>query len=192
MKTAIWIIGPEGPAQRRKFVRVCGPFAFPFRGSKVASATASISRVTLNCMIKTSTWTALRNPVFKRLWVASLISGIWVAAHDTAATWMMNMLTPSPFFLSLMSTVASAPFFLFTLPAGALADMVDRKKLLCLVNLWLAIGAAGLAVLGWRICSIPMLSWLAFFLSEWVSLLTPRPGVRSCLRSSQIQSFPRR
>jgi MFS family permease len=115
----------------------------------VASATASIIRVTLNCMIKTSTWIALRNPVFKRLWVASVISGTWVAAHDTAATCMMSMLTPSPFFLSLMSTVASMPFFLFTLPAGALADMVDHKKLLCLVYLWLVMGAAGLAVLGW-------------------------------------------
>jgi MFS family permease len=100
-------------------------------------------------MTKSSTWTALRNPVFRRLWVASVISGTWVAAHDTAATWTMNMLTPSPLFLSLMSTVASTPFFLFTLPAGALADMVDRKKLLCLTNLWLAIGAGALAVLGW-------------------------------------------
>jgi MFS family permease len=100
-------------------------------------------------MTKTSTWIALRNPVFKRLWVASVISGIWVAAHDTAATLTMNMLSPSTFFLSLMSTVASTPFFLFSLPAGALADMVDRKKLLCLTNLWLAIGAGGLAVLGW-------------------------------------------
>jgi MFS family permease len=45
--------------------------------------------------------------------------------------------------------VASLPFFLFTLPAGALADMVDRKKLLCVVNLWLAAAAAGLAILGW-------------------------------------------
>ena len=61
----------------------------------------------------------------------------------------MNTLTASPFFLSLMSTVASMPFFLFTLPAGALADMVDRKNLLCLINLWLAIGAGGLSVLGW-------------------------------------------
>ena len=100
-------------------------------------------------MVETSIWIALRNPVFRRLWVASVISGTWVAAHDTAATCMMNTLTPSPFFLSLMSTVASMPFFLFTLPAGTLADMVDRKNLLCLINLWLAIGAAGLAVLSW-------------------------------------------
>ena len=100
-------------------------------------------------MVKTSTWAALRNPDFKRLWAASVISGTWVAANDTAATWTMNLLTPSPFLLSLMSTVASIPFFLFTLPAGALADMVDRRKLLCLMNLWLAAGAAGLAILGW-------------------------------------------
>jgi MFS family permease len=47
-----------------------------------------------------------------------------------------------------MSTVASLPFFLFTLPAGALADIVDRRKLLCLMNLWLAMAAGTLAVLG--------------------------------------------
>src|SRR3984893_15956930 len=85
-----------------------------------------------------STWSALGNPVFRKLWIAAVISGTCVAAHDTAAMWMMNMLTPSPFLISLLSTVASLPFFLFTLPAGALADIVDRKKLLCVVNLWLA------------------------------------------------------
>ena len=47
-----------------------------------------------------------------------------------------------------MSTVASLPFFLFTLPAGALADIVDRRKFLCVMNLWLAIAAGMLAVLG--------------------------------------------
>ena len=83
-----------------------------------------------------STWAALGNPVFRKLWIATVISGTCVAAHDTAATWMMNMLTLSPFLISVLWTVASLPFFLFTLPAGALADMVDRKKLLCLVNLW--------------------------------------------------------
>jgi MFS family permease len=72
-----------------------------------------------------------------------------VAAHDTAATWVMNTLTASPFLISVMSTVASLPFLIFTLPAGALADMIDRKKLLVAMNLWLAIGAGSLAVLGW-------------------------------------------
>jgi MFS family permease len=48
-----------------------------------------------------------------------------------------------------MSTVASLPFFLFTLPAGALADKVDRQKLICLINVGLAATAVGLAALGW-------------------------------------------
>jgi Na+/melibiose symporter-like transporter len=98
---------------------------------------------------KSSSWTALRNPVFRKLWFATVISGICVAAHDSAAIWSMNLLTASPFFISLMSTAASLPFFLFTLPAGALADKIDRRKLVCAVNLWLAATAIGLAVFGW-------------------------------------------
>ena len=100
-------------------------------------------------MNKSSTWTALRNPAFRNLWIATVISGTCVAAHDNAATWMMNIFTGSPFLISLMSTVASLPFFLFTLPAGALADKVDRQKLICVANFGLATTAAGLAVLGW-------------------------------------------
>jgi MFS family permease len=96
----------------------------------------------------TSTFTALRNPLYRKLWLASVLSGTCVAAHDCAATWVMYKLSASALFLSLMSTVASLPFFLFTLPAGALADIVDRRKLLCIMNLWLALSAVMLAILG--------------------------------------------
>src|SRR5580700_1074576 len=96
----------------------------------------------------TSIWLALRNPVFRKLWLASVVSGCCVSAHDMAATWVMNTMTPSPLYLSLLSTAASLPFFLFTFPAGALADMVNRKKLLCVMHIWLVVAAAGLAVFG--------------------------------------------
>src|ERR1700736_6625437 len=96
----------------------------------------------------TSTFTALRNPVFRKLWFASVLSGTCVAAHDCAATWVMYKLSASALFLSLMSTVASLPFFLFTLPAGALADIVDRRKLLWIMNVWLAVAAGLLAIFG--------------------------------------------
>jgi MFS family permease len=96
---------------------------------------------------KTSTFAALRNPVYRKLWFAILLSGTCVAAQDTAAAWTMNMLGSSAFLLSLISTVASLPFFLFTLPAGALADMVNRRRLLCFMNLWLAGAAVLLAIL---------------------------------------------
>src|ERR1700748_3452605 len=96
----------------------------------------------------TSTFVALRNRLYRKLWFAILLSGTCVAAHDTAATWTMNRLGSSTFLLSLMSSVASRPFFLFTFPAGALAGVVDRRKLLCFMNLWLALAAGLLAILG--------------------------------------------
>src|SRR5258708_37050498 len=128
-----------------------------------------------------SIWLALRNPVFCKLWLASLVSGCCVSAHDMAATWVMNTMTPSPLYLSLLSTAASLPFFLFTFPAGALADMVDRKKLLCVMHVWLALAAAGLAVLGTLHLLSPVIVLVAVFLlgvgfafnaPVWVSVIT--------------------
>jgi len=58
-----------------------------------------------------SSWAALRNPVFRKLWIATVLSGTCVAAHDNAVIWMMNTLTESPFLISFMSTVASLPLF---------------------------------------------------------------------------------
>jgi MFS family permease len=78
-----------------------------------------------------------------------MVSGVCVSAHDTAATWLMNSLGASPLLLALIATAASLPFFVFTLPAGALADLSDRKNLLIAVYLWLAAAAGLLAVCTW-------------------------------------------
>jgi MFS family permease len=98
---------------------------------------------------ETSVWLVLRNPAFVGLWLPSVVSGVCVSAHDTAATWLMNALGASPLLLSLIATAASLPFFVFTLPAGALADLSDRKNILIAVYLWLAAAAALLAVCTW-------------------------------------------
>jgi MFS family permease len=111
-----------------------------------------------------TSWIALRNPIFRRLWIASVISGTCVAAHNNAATYVMNTLASSPFMISLISTVASLPFFLFTLPAGALADSVNRKKLVCVINVWLAVAAFALAVFGWLHLLNPGLILINIFL----------------------------
>ena len=97
----------------------------------------------------TSIWLALRNPTFVALWLPSVVSGVCVAAHDTTATWLMNALGASPLLLSLIATAASLPFFLFTLPAGALADLSNRRAILIAVYLWLAAAAGLLAVCTW-------------------------------------------
>jgi MFS family permease len=95
----------------------------------------------------TSTFTALRNRLYRKLWFAVLLSGTCISAHETAATWTMNSLGSSTFLLSLMSTVASLPIFLFTPPAGILADTINRRSLLCFINVWLAAAAGLLALL---------------------------------------------
>jgi MFS family permease len=93
-----------------------------------------------------SIWSSLRNPVYLRLWSALVVSGCCVSAHEMAATWAMNSLGASALWLSLMSSAGTLPFFLFTLPAGAFADLVDRRRLLRVFNCWLVFSAGLLAV----------------------------------------------
>jgi MFS family permease len=100
-------------------------------------------------MKTTSTWYSLRNPVFRRIWLASVLSGVFVSAQDVTATWLIYDLGGSPFLLSLMATAASAPFFLFTLPAGAVADIVNRRTLIVSAVLWQAVWSALLAFGAW-------------------------------------------
>ncbi len=97
----------------------------------------------------TSTFFALRNPVFLRLWLASVLSGTFVSAQDLAATWLMHDLGASSLSLSLMATAASAPFFLLTLPAGAVADIANRRTVIVSAVLWQGAGSAVLAAGAW-------------------------------------------
>jgi predicted MFS family arabinose efflux permease len=95
-----------------------------------------------------SSFSALANVPFRRLWFASLASGTAVAADQTAARWTLNHLSGSAFVISLLSTMAALPFLVFTLPAGFLADAVDRRPLLRAINVWQALVAATLALQG--------------------------------------------
>ena len=96
---------------------------------------------------KTSTWFALRNAIFRRLWLAMVVSGSCIGAYNTAVYWALHSLGANTVILSLMATVSALPFTLFTLPAGAFADMVDRKKILLGVQIWHAFIAFAMAVL---------------------------------------------
>jgi MFS family permease len=107
---------------------------------------------------------AFLNSVFLRIWLASLVSGTAVAAHETAATWKMHLMSPSGLLISLMASLASLPFFLFTLPAGAFADAFNESRILRLANLWLAGCAGALAVLGWSGMLNPVLLLAGVFL----------------------------
>src|SRR5260221_1074658 len=76
---------------------------------------------------KTSTWLALRNPVFRRLWSAMVVSGSCIGAHNTAVYWALNSLGGSTVLISLMATVSALPATLFTLPAGAPSPILAHQ-----------------------------------------------------------------
>src|SRR5262245_36115593 len=67
---------------------------------------------------------------FVALWTATIVSNIggWMSA--TAGGWLMTSLSPDPFIVSLVQVAATLPMFLLAIPAGALADIVDLRRLL--------------------------------------------------------------
>jgi MFS family permease len=82
-----------------------------------------------------SPWSALRYRVFRLLWSATVVSNVGSWMYSAASGWLMTSLNADPLVVSLVQVATSLPLFLFGLPAGALADMVDRRRLI----LWLEI-----------------------------------------------------
>ena len=99
-----------------------------------------------------SVWSPLRRPLFRNRLFASVISNVGSWMQDTAGTWLMTALTTSPFLIALMQTAASLPVLLLGLPAGATADILDRRRLLLFWAGWMLVAAAVLSALtltGW-------------------------------------------
>jgi MFS family permease len=94
-----------------------------------------------------SAWAPLRRPLFRALWIASLTSSIGTWMHEVGAVWLMTSLTPSPVMVALMQTAASLPIVLLALPAGAMADMLDRRTVLLFTQGWMLLSATVLSVL---------------------------------------------
>ena len=85
------------------------------------------------------TWLgAFAHPGFVVVWAASTIALIGIAMYDTASGWLMTTLDLNPFDVSLVHAATNLPMFLFTLPAGALADIVDPRRLILAVSCMIA------------------------------------------------------
>src|SRR5690349_24133143 len=77
-----------------------------------------------------STWSPLQRAVFRSVWIALVVSNIGTWMQGVGAAWLRTTLTPSPLLVALLLSATSLPILLVGLPAGALADVVDRRKLL--------------------------------------------------------------
>ncbi|MGA8103083.1 MAG: MFS transporter [Candidatus Acidiferrales bacterium] len=93
-----------------------------------------------------SAWAPLRRPLFRNLWIASLVSNLGGWMQDTAGTWLMVSLTSSPLLIALMQTAASFPVLILGLPAGAVGDIVERRRLLIFWQSWMLVAVLILSV----------------------------------------------
>ncbi|MBU8539575.1 MFS transporter [Falsiroseomonas tokyonensis] len=96
-----------------------------------------------------SALTPLRHPAFRMLWLANLCSNTGMWMQNTGAGWLMTSLAPSPLMVSMVQVASLLPVFLLALPAGALADIVDRRRFLIFAQAWIAGAGTLLAILAW-------------------------------------------
>src|SRR5262245_64635443 len=97
-----------------------------------------------------SPWSPFRHRAFSVLWAATVVSNIGTWMQNAAAGWLMTGLNPDPLVVALVQVATTLPMFLFGIPAGALADILDRRRLLIGVQTGLTVLMAVFSILVWR------------------------------------------
>lgn len=119
-------------------------------------------------------WAPFGQASFTVLWIATVVSNIGTWMNDVGAGWLMTELSPSPFVVAAVQAATTLPVFLFALLAGAIADIVDRRKLLIIVNILLGLTTTALAVLVATGAMTPALLLLfTFLLGTGAAFLAP-------------------
>ena len=85
-----------------------------------------------------SLWRPLRIPAFRNLLIADIASDVGAFMQSVGAAWMMVSLHAGPLYVALTQTASALPFFVLALPAGAIGDIVDRRKLILFTEVWMA------------------------------------------------------
>lgn len=119
-------------------------------------------------------WGPLAQPVFRALWFAAVASNIGTWMQNVGGAWLMTSLTTSPFQIALLTTMGSLPIFLVGLPAGALADVFDRRRIVLWTQVWMLAVAIVLGIMTYMGIMTPwLLLALTFLLSLGGALSAP-------------------
>ncbi|HEY8598418.1 MAG TPA: MFS transporter [Thermomicrobiales bacterium] len=140
---------------------------------------------------------ALAVPDFRALWLGSLVSNVGTWMQQIGSGWLVLQLTDSPFWLGLVSFAAALPILLFSLPAGVMADRIDRRRLLLgtqtiagLLALTLAIlTATGVVRIGY-VLVITLLSGtvMAFHMPTWQTMIPDIVGKARLMNAVGLNS----
>jgi MFS family permease len=124
-----------------------------------------------------SRWGPFSYAAFRVIWTASLVSNVGTAMFDTASGWLITSLDANPVTVSLVQVAVSLPLFLFTLPSGALADVIDSRRLLIAAELAiLAVSVAFAGLVSLKLATPALLLGTTFLLGIGGALTSPAWG----------------
>ena len=147
---------------------------------------------------RASPWIAFRHSTFTVVWTATVVANIGTWMFNAASGWLMTSLNPDPLAVSLVQVASSLPMFLFALPAGALADIVDKRRFLVASEIVITAIAAMNAVLVWLDLINPTILLLftfllgagaAFTAPAWQSIvpqLVPKQDLAAAVASNGV------
>jgi MFS family permease len=116
----------------------------------------------------------LRYPVFRRIWLASLLSNLGLLIQGVGAAWAMTQMTSSADKVALVQTALMLPIMLISMPAGAIADMHDRRVVAMVALAISLVGATALTVLAWLNLVTPnLLLVFCFIVGTGMALMGP-------------------
>ena len=145
-----------------------------------------------------SPWSPFRHAAFTVIWITTLVSNVGSWMYSSASAWLMTNLDADPLMVSLVQVAATLPMFLFALPAGALADIVDKRRYLIGAETFIAIVSILFAALIWLRLINPWTLLLFTFLIEagsaatspaWQSVvpqLVPKPELPAAIAMNSV------
>ena len=130
--------------------------------------------MTTNQQVIQSEWAPLQIAAFRAIWFASLAANVGTWFQNVGGVWLMTRFTASPLLIALMQTATTLPVFLVGFPAGALADIVNRRRLLLATQSLILVAAAALSVLTFTgLMNAPLLLGFTFVLGLGAILANP-------------------
>ncbi len=112
-------------------------------------------------------------PIFRSVWTASLASNFGGLIQSVGAAWMMTSLSASPLLIALVPAATTLPIMLLSLWAGAVADNLDRRKVMIACQATMLIVSAGLALFAWMGWITP---WLLLSFTFFIGCATAVNG----------------
>jgi MFS family permease len=116
----------------------------------------------------------LKQTVFRRIWLASLLSNFGSLIQGVGAAWAMTLMTSSADMVALVQTATTLPIMLISIPAGAIADMYDRRLVGIFALAITLVGSVTLSVVAWFGLITPVdLLVLSFVIGSGTALFGP-------------------